>query len=76
MTNQRFKCKECGSPLDLFETTHSRSPVDGETGEIGVPCEENIPGESTHAEIQCSENPDHDCGFDIDGLTDTIKEKE
>jgi len=76
MTDQKFKCKECGASLDLFETTYSRSPIDKETGEIGVPYEENIPGESTHAEVQCSEDPDHNCGFDIDSMTDVIEERE
>ncbi len=75
MSEQNFKCKKCGAKLELFEATYSKSPIDEETGEIGVPYEENIPGESIHTEVQCSENADHDCGFTIDELGDTIKEK-
>ena len=76
MTNPNFKCKQCGAPLELFETTYSRSPIDEDTGEIGVPYEENIPGSDVHSEVQCSEDADHNCGFTIDDLEDVIVKKE
>jgi len=76
MSNRKFKCKQCGAALELFEITYCRSPVDEKTGEIGVAYEENIPGESSDAEVQCSEDADHKCGFVIDKLTDIIEEEE
>lgn len=70
-----FECKQCGAKLELFETTCTRSPIDKETGEIGSPYEENILGESICTKVQCSEDTDHDCGFTIDELSDTIMVK-
>ena len=71
-----FKCKQCGAPLELFETAYHRSPIDEETGEIGAAYGENIPGENSDTAVECSENGSHKCGFTIDKLTEVIKKVE
>lgn len=63
MSQGKYRCRQCGAPLELFATLYSRSPIDEDTGKIGEACEENVPGSNEYLEIQCSEDADHDCGF-------------
>ena len=63
MSQGKYRCRQCGAPLELFATLYSRSPIDEETGEIGEAYEENVPGSNEYLEVQCSEDADHDCGF-------------
>jgi hypothetical protein len=63
MSPVKYRCRQCGAPLELFATLYSRSPIDENTGGIGEAYEENILGSNEYLEIQCSEDADHDCGF-------------
>ncbi|MCK4224744.1 MAG: hypothetical protein KAX39_06165 [candidate division Zixibacteria bacterium] len=63
MSAGKYRCKECGAPLELFLTSYYRFPIDGDSGEIGEVYEENVPGSNEYVEVQCSEGADDDCGF-------------
>lgn len=63
MSQGKYRCRQCGAPLELFATLYNRSPIDEETGEIGEAYEENVPGSNEYLEVQCSEDADHNCGF-------------
>lgn len=63
MSTGKYRCKECGAPLELFAILYSRHPIDEHSGEIGEALEENVPGSNEYQEVQCSENADHDVGL-------------